>query len=98
MRIDGGAGGSTLSEAGIDHDGGGGVGDEALGCQMHVVLLSSLKGTGHTQHKVKLLGLGGSWSKAKTPPALDARAGSVHMVCGSFPDGGGELGFTAQAH
>jgi hypothetical protein len=65
------------------------------GCQMHVVLLSSLKGAGHTQHSVKLLGLGGCWSKARTPPALDVRAG---YVCGRFPDGGGVLGFTAQAH
>ena len=47
------------------------------GGEMHVVLLSSLKGAGHTQHKVKLLGLGSCWSKARAPPTLDARAGFV---------------------
>ena len=64
------------------------------GCEMHVVLLSSLKGAGHTQHKVKLLGFGGCGSKARTPPALDVRAGSV----GASPTARGELGFTVQAH
>ena len=47
------------------------------GCQMHVVLLSSLKGTGHTQHSVKAAGLGLSLVTSKDP----ASAGCTGGVC-----------------
>ena len=53
------------------------------GCEMHVVLLSSLKGTGHTQHSVKAAGLGWLWVKCKDP----ASAGCTGGVLGCFPDG-----------
>ena len=51
------------------------------GCEMHVVLLSSLKGAGHTQHSSTVLF--GSLlayilrAYTKTPPELDARARPV---------------------
>lgn len=43
---------------------------QILGVPDKGVLLPSLIGTFTLQHKVKLLGLGACWSKARTPPHI----------------------------